>query len=71
MPYEVLARIGLPVSEEREIMSGIFANVPTGETHYKEIGDSIDADELRGEPYWQSEEDIAALIKDEALEETT
>lgn len=70
MPYEVLARIGLPVSEEREIMSGIFANVPTGETHYKEIGDSLKKGELTGEPYWQSDEDIAALIKDKALKET-
>lgn len=64
---KVLARIGLPVMEEREIMSGIFAKVGTGETHYKEIGDDVTKAEMQGEPYFQSDEDIESLIADGAL----
>lgn len=67
MAYKALTRIGLPVMEDREVHKGVVVPVPTGDTVYKEPGDTITKKELTDAG--QDDDDIASLLKDKAMEE--
>jgi hypothetical protein len=67
MAWKVLERVGLPIHEEREVWPGIKAQVPTGESTYKEPGESITKAEF--DKHQQSAEQIQSLIDVGAIEE--
>lgn len=68
MSYNVLEVVALPVFEEREVHPGVKANVPTGEVTRKEVGSTITKDEMKR--HGQTDDDVKALIKAKAIEET-
>lgn len=65
MSYVALTKIGLPVMEEREVYTDLFAPVATGETVYKEPGEKISKNELKEIGWSESkiEDDLAELAK--------
>jgi hypothetical protein len=67
MTWNVLARVGLPVHEDREVWPGVTVPVPTGESTYKDEGDTITAEEF--EEHGQTPDDIDALVESGAIEE--